>query len=233
MTTKRLFLLFAVLAGGMSLIFLLPKVANSQPMGIELALPQLLGEWDGTDEEVTEKERLVLGAETEFSRKVYRNARNDEIHVSIVLGGHDMNTSIHRPERCLPAQGWTIVNTGKVGIRVKVPEPEELKVTRLYNMHPALDKEGRPVVDKEGHPFKVYSLNYYWFVGSSDTTASHITRTLFDLRDRLLKGYNQRWAYVTVAVILRSNNPAETDSKIEAFIQQLVPLVHKASLKYR
>ena len=209
----------------MSLIFLLPKILNSQPLGIELALPQRIGEWDGTDEAISDKERTVLGPETEFARKVYSNARNDEFHVSIVLGGHDMNTSIHRPERCLPAQGWTIVNSSKMEIPVKVPNPEELTVTRLYNMHPFLDKAG--------HPFKVYNLNYYWFVGSTETTASHFTRTLFDVRDRLLKGYNQRWAYVTVSVILRNNNPAETDLKIEAFIQKLVPFIHKTSLKYR
>ena len=28
--------------------------------------------------------------------------------VSIVLSGKDMSTSIHRPERCLRAQGWTL-----------------------------------------------------------------------------------------------------------------------------
>ena len=35
----------------------------------------------------------------------------DQVLVSIVLSGHDLDNSIHRPERCLPAQGWTIVDS--------------------------------------------------------------------------------------------------------------------------
>ena len=208
----------------MSLVFLLPKVPNSQPVGIELALPSPIGHWWGTDEAITENERSTLGPETEFSRKVYSNEWNDEIHVSIVLGGHDMNTSIHRPERCLPAQGWTIVNSSILTIPVHVPEDELLKVTRLYNM--------RPVQSKNGQLFKVYSLNYYWFVGSTDITASHFTRTIYDIRDRLLKGYNQRWAYITVIAILKKDNAPERDQQIKEFIQELVPIVHKKSLNY-
>jgi len=224
MTTKRLFILLLVMGAGMSLIFLLPNIPNTQPVGIELTLPMSLGQWQGKEEAVTEKERSVLGSETEFARKVYRNDMNDEIHVSIVLGGHDMNTSIHRPERCLPAQGWTIVNSSRLAIPVKAPEDEWLKVTRLYNQ--------RLVKDREGRPFKWYSLDYYWFVGSTDTTASHFTRTYFDLRDRLLKGYNQRWAYITVAAILRNDIASEKDQQLKEFIQELVPIIHKPSLKY-
>lgn len=226
MTTKRLLILFAVLLAGMSLIFLLPKIPNSQPVGIELTLPPLIGDWYGQDQEVTDRERGVLGPETEFCRKIYRNGQGDEILVSIVLGGQDMNTSIHRPERCLPAQGWTIVDSSRVAIPLDDPEHDVLRVTRLHNM--------RPVQDKEGHKFNLFNLSYYWFVGCSDTTASHFTRTYFDLRDRLLRGYNQRWAYVTVAVMLNKkiHPDEESDLQIKSFIKQLVPKVHKPSLKY-
>ena len=226
MTTKRLLILFAVFAGGMSLIFLLPKIPNTQPLGIEMNLPPLVGGWYGTDADVTEKERSILGADTEFSRKTYRDDQGNEILVSIVLGGEDMNTSIHRPERCLPAQGWTIVDSRRVAIPLNDAARDVLNVTRLHNM--------RPVQDKEGRRFNFYNLNYYWFVGCTDTTASHFTRTWFDLRDRLLRGYNQRWAYITVAVMLKNEKTADVDidQLIKAFIRELVPKVHKSGLKY-
>ena len=226
MTTKHLLVLLSVLAAGMSVIFLLPKTPNTQPIGIELKLPPLIGNWYGTDAEVTDRERGTLGPETEFSRKIYRNDQGDEILVSIVLGGHDMNTSIHRPERCLPSQGWTIVDSSRIAIPLNDPQNDILKVTRLHNM--------RMIQDKEGHKFNLYNLNYYWFVGCSDTTASHFTRTYFDLRDRLLRGYNQRWAYVTVAVMLNKNKQSDEDAdrQIKTFIQELIPKVHKPSLKY-
>jgi len=226
MTTKRLIILLAVLVCGMSVIFILPKVPNAQPVGVELNLPPLLGDWYGKETAVTEKERLVLGPETEFSRKVYHNDQGDEMYVSIVLAGQDMNTSIHRPERCLPAQGWTIVDIRKVAIPLNDADGNVLNVTRLHNM--------RPVKTKDGQPFMLYNLNYYWFVGDRDTTASHYWRTYFDIRDRLLRGVNQRWAYVTVSVILNKSNRSEqdTDRLIATFIQSLVPKIHKSVLNY-
>ncbi len=52
---------------------------------------------------------------------------------------------------------------------------------------------------------------------------------MLDLRDRILHGYNQRWAYVTVAATVTKGlgNPQrskpETAAMIEEFIHQLVP----------
>ena len=103
MITKRLTILLAVLLGGMSSIFLLPKQLGFQPVGIEMGLPKMVGGWYGRDIDVSQKERDVLGSGTDFARKIYRNGRGYEITASIVLSGQDMNTSIHRPERCMPA----------------------------------------------------------------------------------------------------------------------------------
>jgi hypothetical protein len=99
MTTKRLAILLAVMLGGMSSVALLPRQLGFQPVGIELALPEFLGEWWGHDAEVTEKERTTLGYDTEFARKNYTNGGNGQILTSIVLAGQDMMTGIHRPER--------------------------------------------------------------------------------------------------------------------------------------
>ena len=52
---------------------------------------------------------------------------------------------------------------------------------------------------------------------------------MIDLRDRILRGYNQRWAYVTVAATVTQGiaRPERTESEtgviIEKFIQDLVP----------
>lgn len=223
MTTKRLLILQLVLFVGMGSCFLLPHVQNQQPSGVSLELPAMLGVWYGAEAEVLEKERQVLGAETTFARKAYTNGRGDSIFVSVVLSGQDMNTSIHRPERCLPAQGWTIVDSR--GLSVALDKTAWLPVTRLHNMRPAMDGQGnkRPV----------YNLSYYWFVGYTDITASHFNRTWIDVRDRLLKGYNQRWAYITVSSNITKDvnkfgrSEAETDKLLQEFIKELVPAVHK------
>ena len=239
MTTNRLAILLAVLLGGLSTVFLLPAQSNfQQPVGIDLELPTTVsGGWFGYDQKVSELERSVLGVGTEFSRKAYKNGRGDIIQSSVVLAGHDMNTSIHRPEWCLPAQGWTIENSSKVSIIL--PDRGKLVATRLKNMRFIPDKEtGKPIVDKDGSKVILRNLDYYWFVGYNGVTDSHTTRNLIDITDRLLRGYNQRWGFITVAATITENmqvdglDEKETDEMILGFIQKLVPVTHKESVKF-
>jgi uncharacterized protein DUF3485 len=85
----------------------------------------------------------------------------------------------------------------------------------------------------------INSLNYYWFVGHSDTTASHFERTLFDIRDRLLKGRNQQWAYVTVMATVTKDfkifgrTEKQTDELIRGFMKDFVPQLQKTSVASR
>ncbi len=220
MTTKRLVILQAALLLGLGAVFLLPKAPRLQPLGVNLALPDYVGAWVGRDEGVTEQEHLVLGKDTEFSRKVYTGEGNQKIVVTIVLSGQDMNTSIHRAERCLRAQGWTIQNSRVVPLALDAAR-HILRVTRLRNAHAAWGKD---------------ALDYYWFVGSTDLTPSHVERSIIDWRDRILKGYNQRWAYVSVISLLPDKTGAvgetQIDQTVESFIQKLVPIIHKPTVKY-
>lgn len=222
MTTKRAAALFAVLLGGLGSVLFLPKQLYFQPLGVKAALPDFVGEWFGSEEAVSDKERLTLGPETDFSRKSYTNGRGDVLHVTIVLSGQDMNTSIHRPERCLPAQGWTI--SDKRATAVAVDGFGVIRPTRLHNL--------RSQARQGEKPRTIYNLDYYWFVGHTDVTGSHYERTWIDMRDRLLHGYNQRWAYISIASTITKDlqpfgrDEKQTDELIQAFIKQLVPMVH-------
>ena len=226
MTTSRLAVLLAVLLGGMSTVLLLPKQLSYQPVGIELKLPEFSGEWFGKDVKVSDREIAILGADTEFSRKIFTNGRGDEITVSIVLSGQDMNTSIHRPERCLPAQGWTIAD--KHTVLIAVPGSGAVPTTCLSNVRN---------IARDDKPVSLHNVSYYWFAGHTDLTASHLDRTIIDIRDRILHGYNQRWAYITVSAVVTQNlqkfgrTEEETSRMLEDFIKRLVPVLHKDSLK--
>ncbi len=228
MITRRASILFLLLCCGFGSTYLLPRVSASRPSGIDLALPALVGEWYGQPAEVSPKERLLLGAETEFSRKLYRNSSGSQIFVSVVLSGQDMNTSIHRPENCLPSQGFTIVSSKTVPIQLDQSRRQILTTTRLNDC--------RNLRSPEGIEMTVSSLDYYWFVGCQQTTASHLSRMAIDIRDRFLKGYNQRWAYVTVAASITKGltpdgmSEQETDEMIQDFIRQLVPKIQKPSV---
>lgn len=237
MTTSRLAILFAVLLGGLSIVFLLPKQIRRQPVGIELELPKMVGGvWYGRDQEVGDGERQTLGFDTEFSRKLYTNARGDEILASIVLAGQDMNTSIHRPEWCLPAQGWTIAGSSQSAVPLRGSPP--LTTTRLFNIRMPRDKQtDKPITNAKGETLVVKNVDYYWFVGYDGVTASHLSRNLIDITDRLLHGYNQRWAFVMVAATVTDNirqgglDEKETDEMLRSFIASLVPAIHRDTVK--
>ena len=225
MITKRLVILQILLVLGLATVFLLPKVANSMPQGIELTLPTYVGNWYGEDQKISDLELTMLAKDTSFARKLYTDGRGNQVFASIVLSGKDLDNSIHRPERCLPAQGWSIADSRVVSIPVPKVAPEPLKTTRLHNY--------RKVPLKDGTTIPVYNLTYYWFVGWNVSTPSHMERTYIDIKDRILHGYNQRWAYITVAGTITKNihafgkTEAETDEMLQSFIQQLLPQIKK------
>ncbi len=222
---RRLALLVLALGLGLGAVFFLPASSKSEPVGIKLALPDFVGGWYGVDQPVTQQEREILAGDTEFARKEYTNGAGDSIFASIVLSGHDLDNSIHRPERCLPAQGWTITNSRK--LRVALPNDGGLDITRLQNV--------REVAAPSGKMVPIYNLNYYWFVGYHHLTASHIERTILDIQDRILKGYNQRWAYITITSEVTDRrtrfgrSESQTDVILQDFIRQLFPKIEEAT----
>jgi EpsI family protein len=224
MITKRLATLQLALLGGFGSVFLLPKDVRVQPAAVDLSLPQYVGDWKGDDQPITQGERDSLGQDTQFARKVYELG-DDKIFVSVVLSGPDMNTSIHRPERCLPAQGWTIVQTSTAPISTS---NGTLAVTRLRNV--------RSVPTSTGQPANIRSLDYYWFVGHSDVTPSHFERTWIDIRDRVLHGRNQQWAYITVMAAVSKDfrvfgrDEQQTDDLLRKFIGELAPRLHRPTV---
>lgn len=216
--TKRLFKLQAVLLLGFSAIFALPHARISSPAGIAMKLPVWIGPWLGEDAEITAKEVGGLAKDTQFARKIYTSPQGDHIFVSIVLSGDDMASSIHRPERCLPAQGWSLQSSSKETIPLS--DGKSLATTLLRSVRPALDYSGNRRL--------LTNLNYYWFIGYNYMTPSHLDRTIWDMRERLLHGYDQRWAYVTVTANVTegwgtpNRSEQETAKVVEKFTGELV-----------
>jgi EpsI family protein len=227
MITRSLLILQVLILAGLASIFLIPRNPAIQPSAATLLLPASVGQWEGADQEISERELQVLAKDTDFARKVYTNAFGDQILVSIVMSGHDLDSSIHRPERCLPAQGWTIAQSQSVHLPIPSLPGGSMEVTRLHNM--------RPVQTGSGEVRTIYNLNYYWFVGHRAVSSSHFQRTFIDMRDRILRGYNQRWAYITVASTITEGltrfgrSERETDAMLRDFIPSLFPLIYQVS----
>lgn len=215
---QRLFTAVGAALLGLGAVALLPHKPAGQP-GVRLTLPESVGNWDGKDAEVTQKERDVLGADVEFARKLYTNTFGDQIFVSIVLAGFDPTTGIHRPERCLPAQGWAITRTTRS--LVPLPSGGGLDTTQLFSARQLRTEKGDTLIQR--------GFNYYWFVGAREVTGNHLTRTFIDMRDRVFRGESQRWAYIMIAANVTKDyykfgrTEEETRKMIEDFIPRIVP----------
>ena len=71
-------------------------------------------------------------------------------------------------------------------------------------------------------------VTYYFFVGNSRITQDHLKRTLLDMKDRLLLGVDQKWAYVSASMwygkmpwIEEEISVEEADKKLTNFVSKL------------
>jgi EpsI family protein len=213
--------LIGLLAGALALTALGGKVSDVSEAGIVMKLPEQIGEWVGVAMPVTEVERQGLPEDTEFERKLYRDARGNEIYCSIVLAGRDAR-SIHRPETCLPAQGWEVLDARYEDVPVSAGGMAALR-TRALRIVRRLEGEGADS--------RFERLNYYWFMGKDRVTASHVQRIIWNSLDRIVHSVNHRWAYITLTVAVpraggasaAAANEEAARAALRGFIGRLFP----------
>lgn len=246
--TRRLMIVQALLLAGLSLVFLLPQTPPMREAALRAEMPTWVGGgWEGgSDMEASKEEREILAKDTEFFRRSYfrpvgggldtslleeteGGRMSDVLNAGIVLSGKDPSNSIHALERCLTAQGFNIAEP--TTMLVKLKSGHVLPVRRLFctRVDPATRAMAR-------------SIAYYWFVGHDAVTGNHVVRGIKDFSDRMLKGYDQRWGYITVTAYLdgvrfgddslagvrqRPVTPEQADRTVEEFLGDFVPEVVK------
>lgn len=220
-----------LLTAMMSLVWFIPHEVKLRESAISPELPvgSSLPGWYGVRTQESEIERNVLAADTKFSKGIYQriNRITDQtegapITVSIVYSGNDMNSSIHRPERCLPAQGHRQLQASASVITLS--NGMRLPCTRL---------DSTVVSEENGHETAYDYIHYYVFVGNDAICPSHYSRTLHDVYDRIVRGYTQRWAYFQVGTSCEhgdSTAAAKMDKNVRNLIGQLLPRLLNNSL---
>jgi hypothetical protein len=187
-----------------------------------MSLPASLGAFHGKDLPLSEGERVVLPKDTEIIKKAYSDYAGDIVNAQVVLSGAEKR-SIHRPELCLPAQGWSITSREKMP--VKLDDGRTLVVMK--------DTITRQVEVSPGVTKPLTSLFCYWFIGDGTTTSSHVMRVFLTSWDRVVHGKNHRWAYAAVsAPVLQGFQPGGRDLKgtetlVTDFIGRLGPMIMK------
>lgn len=218
----------------LALIFTVDVKVVGQP-GITLGLPANAGAWSGRQvfychsktcnwaghrdppaepkcprcgqplHTATTMETDVLPADTEFAKFLYTKPGGGRIFVSVVLSGRERE-GIHRPQRCLVAQGYEITRSRTARIPMEGRGPLDVMVLET------LRHERLPNTP----PRDIPNSFAYWFVGQGRETPYHGVRMFWLAWDRLWRGIAHRWAYIVIQD-LRGGSPAAFEADLKDF----------------
>jgi hypothetical protein len=199
------------------------ETVAGESSGVVMELPERVLEFYGRSEEASEAEKEILPDDTEFEKMLYFakapfTESVDIVACTIVLSGKDRR-SIHRPQVCLAAQGWTFDSTEVIPLDLS--NGKDLRVTKM-----ALSRKEKLA---SGQTITRRALYLYWFVGKDVTIPDSKTRVILTAWDNVFRNVNHRWAYVTVmspiteGLRFDGKDERETEDMLEEFISETVP----------
>lgn len=169
-----------VVIGAMLFQAVTPETHLAEDAGAHL--PDLAG-FQTTETAASEAELNVLPSDTRIEKRVYTAPNGDVFFASLIAGGRS-KASIHRPELCLPAQGFSMADP-----RTRTAGGVDWRLIRL-------DAGGRPSA----------GFAYTFFNQEGYRTSSHVARIFRDVIDRSFLARIDRWTMLTV----HATNPDET-----------------------
>jgi hypothetical protein len=205
----------------------IPPAKVGDETGVSMDLPDHVGLMDGEPSAISQAELSILPPDTQFARKTYGMfSDSNRILCSIVLSGREKR-SIHRPERCLPGQGWSVIGSKVIDIPLDSGHP--LKATCLLL--------SRPVTLPNGSHRNLQAYYLYWYVGRAVSTPYSFERVMLTNWDLVVHRQNQRWAYIiymepiTEGFQADGKSAEETLSDLKDFIRQSVPFFVKSEMR--
>ncbi len=166
-------------------------------------LPEIVLDFTSTNVPESEVVTNFLPKDTSYAQRLYQAPDGFWANANIILMGSD-RTSIHKPEYCLPGQGWQIKEKTEVNLTINGPKPYPMPVAKWV----IRNTEKLP----DGSTREVSGLYVFWFVADNEQTARNNDRMWWMTRDLLRSGVLQRWAYVNYVAMCR---PGEEDAAFE------------------
>jgi hypothetical protein len=181
---------------------------------MKVDLPERVLEFTSTN--VPEPE-VVLGylpKDTSYAERYYQAPDGFWATATIVLMGAD-RTSIHRPDYCLPGQGWTIDSKTTVTIPIGGAQPFDLQAQKwiIHNSFQTPD----------GPKQAVSGVYVFWFVSENEQTPDYVRFQYYLLRDLLLTGRLQRWAYISYFTVCAPGQEEAAFERMKKLIAASAP----------
>jgi exosortase len=141
-------------------------------------------------------EATLLPADTVIVKRFYTAASGVDIEMSVVVSGRS-RMSIHRPELCLPAQGFAMTRARTLSVPLPGRGPLSVRVVS---------------VQRDATRF----IMCYWFRNRDQETSSHAVRILRDAWARSVHNRINRWVMFALTVNLPPDATAADDTVREA-----------------
>ncbi len=191
-------------------------VATKMPGSIKMNfdLPTNVPDYTSKHEDEDKIVLDTLPKDTSYAQRLYTDTNGFWVNANIILMGTD-RTSIHKPEFCLPGQGWRIDDKATASISIQGPHPYRLQVARwtITNF----------IQNNNGQKQEVRGLYVFWFVAKDERTNNHWQRIWWLTRDLLTSGVLQRWAYVSYFAICEPGQEEATFDRMKMLIAASVP----------
>ncbi len=182
-----------------------------------VALPLQLEGLKATPLPITNVELQTLPDDTLFGKVFYSDeAAQAAGTLTVVLMEHD-RTSIHRPQYCLPANGFTIDSEQTVELPITLADATPLKAKLIRGK--------RDILLKDGSKTTLSGIYFYYFATDNKTTSNHSEMMRSMIKAQLLHGETERWGYVSLLTICRPEQEEATIQWAQQLLQKTIPKI--------
>ena len=181
---------------------------------LKIALPERVLDFTSTNVPEAQVVLDYLPKDTSFAQRHYSAPDGAWAIGNVVLMGAD-RTSIHRPNYCLPGQGWQVRDQTEVKLAIAGAPPYELPVMKWI--------VSRNYSAPDGSQQSVSGIYTFWFVTEHQTTDSFPAMLKSMLFHQLAHGVLQRWAYVSYFTACAPGQEDATFARVKQLIAASVP----------
>lgn len=181
---------------------------------LKIVLPEHVLDFISTNVPEPEVAINYFPKDTSYSERAYFTPDGLRIQSTVILMGAD-RTSIHRPEYCLPGQGWSIDDKQMVKLPIADQPPYSLDVARWYI--------STSIQQPDGQKAKIAGVYAYWYVANNEETPDHDKMLEWLTLDLFRTGALQRWAYCSYFAACLPGQQDATFDQMKRLITASVP----------
>jgi hypothetical protein len=192
----------------------LKTMAIPGSVAMKLELPARVLDFDSTNVPTADVVLGYLPKDTSYAQRYYSAPDGAWTLANIILMGAD-RTSIHRPDYCLPGQGWQIRDKADVKLSIGGARPYELPVKKWTI--------GNTFTAPDGSRQAVSGIYVFWFVTENQVTPDFPAMLKSMLFHQIRHGVLQRWAYISYFTVCPPGQEDAAFARMKQLIAASVP----------